>query len=129
MHIIIYILFTIVMYFLSVCSNAFWANSGSFKTPGYPSDYPTSMQCLYNITAPSGSIITIHFVSFYLEPQSSCSYDSMQVSEKNYSLLLSQGQHFLLIYYCKRRYFRAAKFLSSDDFGRLIFVYVALNYI
>ena len=41
--------------------------SNSLKSPGYPSNYPNNMNCVYQVPIPYGMTMNIYFSGFYLE--------------------------------------------------------------
>jgi len=41
--------------------------SNSLKSPGYPSNYPNNMNCVYQVPIPYGMAMNIYFSDFYLE--------------------------------------------------------------
>lgn len=51
------------------CGNP--SNNG-LKSPGYPSNYPNSMNCIYSVEIPAGRAMNINFNYFSLEDASSC---------------------------------------------------------
>ncbi|XP_072175625.1 uncharacterized protein [Diadema setosum] len=53
--------------------------SGYFETINYPNNYPNSYDCSWIIRAPAGRIVTVTFISFYLEDLYGCGYDYINV--------------------------------------------------
>ena len=54
----------------------------SVRSPGYPSNYPNNLDCIWTITAPSGSTIMLEFVNLDIEPcSSSCNCDYVTVHD------------------------------------------------
>jgi len=53
------------------------------KSPGYPSNYPSNMHCVYRVPIPKGIELDIHFSDFYLESVSGCGWDYLQVANEN----------------------------------------------
>ncbi|ELT95307.1 hypothetical protein CAPTEDRAFT_201465, partial [Capitella teleta] len=54
------------------------APSGIFQSPNYPDKYDNDLDCYWIITVASGQI-ELHFDEFDVEPETSCSYDSLTV--------------------------------------------------
>merc|ERR1719510_2267981 len=55
--------------------------SGCICSPNYPSNYGNSLDIEYVMTAPAGETITVTFLAFKVEFQSSCNYDWVQIFE------------------------------------------------
>ena len=53
--------------FLLACGGTFTSVNGSFTSPGYPSNYPNSANCRYEIRVPSDKRIVLTFNYFALE--------------------------------------------------------------
>jgi len=68
------------MAFFSVCGGRFQDASGVISSPMYPNTYPKNMDCVYIIQPQTGQRIRIDFHAFYLEADSKCSFDYLQVS-------------------------------------------------
>ena len=58
--------------FLSACSHTYSGEAGVISSPGYPSNYPNNLQCLYEISAPPDATITLTFSAFDIQPASPC---------------------------------------------------------
>ncbi|XP_041416853.1 embryonic protein UVS.2-like isoform X1 [Xenopus laevis] len=60
---------------------SYLTDNGVITSPGYPSNYPNSMDCIYNIVAPTGYKISLAFTSFQTEFASNCmaGYDYLAV--------------------------------------------------
>ncbi|KAE8606526.1 hypothetical protein XENTR_v10010769 [Xenopus tropicalis] len=54
------------------CGGTYLTDNGVVTSPGYPSNYPNSMACIYNIVAPVGYKISLAFTSFETEYASNC---------------------------------------------------------
>ncbi|KAL9986774.1 hypothetical protein ACROYT_G000968 [Oculina patagonica] len=55
-------------------------------SPGFPEDYPNNMDCIYLVSIPTNTRVTIVFNYFELEDQDdkgSCSFDYLQISYKD----------------------------------------------
>lgn len=49
----------------AACSNTNLTGiTGTFSSPGYPQPYPSHTECVWNITAPQGMLIALHFQHF-----------------------------------------------------------------
>jgi len=59
------------------------AESGKIQSLNYPNDYPNYEDCIWKITTPSGSIVTLEFETpFDIEnSQVSCSYDYLEIRD------------------------------------------------
>ena len=64
------------------CGEYFNGTEGIFTSPNYPSDYPNSFSCNWQIEAPEGSRIAFNFTDFDLQAQyhNSCMSDYLAVS-------------------------------------------------
>jgi len=49
------------------------------ESPGFPYYYPHNQTCTYRITAPPGTFVRIKFLTFNLEYDSECKYDSVTI--------------------------------------------------
>ena len=47
----------------------------TLKSPGYPNDYPSYMDCMYSVPIPAGMTMKIHFVDFDVEYGRNCKYE------------------------------------------------------
>ncbi|XP_071514687.1 cubilin-like [Panulirus ornatus] len=65
-----------------VCGNNYTSSSGYIFSPGYPQKYPNFAECDYRIVAPRDRFVTIHFLSFDVEHEGECRYDSLEVVEE-----------------------------------------------
>eukprot|EP00058_Branchiostoma_floridae_P021472 XP_002606962.1 hypothetical protein BRAFLDRAFT_200924 [Branchiostoma floridae] len=65
------------------CSNpaVLTGSSGNFTSPGYPGNYPNNARCSWLITVNSDKVVVIRFISFNLEYDSQCDYDSLTVHD------------------------------------------------
>ncbi|KAM4618121.1 embryonic protein UVS.2-like [Discoglossus pictus] len=61
------------------CGSTFTSPTGVFSSPNYPSPYPSSMDCTWIITAPTGYLVSLNITDFYVEQQRTCSYDYLLV--------------------------------------------------
>ncbi|CAG0893136.1 unnamed protein product [Darwinula stevensoni] len=61
------------------CGGFFTASSGSFWSPNYPSNYYNNAYCTYTISLPSGYYMYYEYVSFDLEQDEYCQFDSITV--------------------------------------------------
>ncbi|XP_051954864.1 adhesion G-protein coupled receptor G6-like isoform X3 [Xyrauchen texanus] len=62
------------------CNVVLTDSHGSFTSPCYPSEYPSSQACEWTIQAPAGFIVQITFLDFELEEAHGCIYDRIVVS-------------------------------------------------
>lgn len=53
--------------------------SGSFQSPNYPSNYPNSEYCVYQIAVPANLDIKLRIDRIDLEPHSACDYDELAI--------------------------------------------------
>ncbi|XP_030837266.1 dorsal-ventral patterning tolloid-like protein 1 [Strongylocentrotus purpuratus] len=51
--------------------------SGVIATPGFPTGYPSKLQCTWTIS--NVSVIAFHFEKFDIEPESSCQFDYLEI--------------------------------------------------
>ncbi|XP_035217484.1 cubilin-like, partial [Stegodyphus dumicola] len=66
----------------SNCGGTYKSPEGVFTTPGYPLDYPLSMECIWTMEASPGSKIHISFLNFHLEVSEHCNKDYVEIREK-----------------------------------------------
>ncbi|XP_026070456.1 adhesion G-protein coupled receptor G6-like isoform X1 [Carassius auratus] len=62
------------------CTVVLTDSQGSFTSPCYPNDYPSSQACKWTIQAPTGFIVQIAFLDFELEEAQDCIYDHINIS-------------------------------------------------
>jgi len=53
--------------------------NNTLKSPGYPDDYPSGMDCSYTVPIPPNMTMNITFIHFELEPHRSCLYDYLRI--------------------------------------------------
>ncbi|KAM9551848.1 adhesion G-protein coupled receptor G6-like isoform 21-T21 [Salvelinus alpinus] len=58
-------------------------SQGTFNSPCYPQDYPSSQACKWTLQAPAGFIVQITFLDFELEEALGCIYDRIIVNTGN----------------------------------------------
>ena len=56
-------------------------SSGILTSPNYPLEYPSDADCQWMIVGGPGKIITVSFVTFHLETDTTCDYDVLQAYE------------------------------------------------
>ncbi|KAL7887894.1 hypothetical protein AOLI_G00028680 [Acnodon oligacanthus] len=61
------------------CNEVLTSSEGIFTSPCYPSDYPPSQSCAWNLQAPAGFIVQITFLDFELEEAQGCIYDRVVI--------------------------------------------------
>ena len=70
-----------VFQFIAGDCPTYFATSGSFDSPFYPSTYPANVnKCLGRIVGPVGSIIRLRFHGFDVEEAQDCQYDYVKVT-------------------------------------------------
>ncbi|XP_059368386.1 adhesion G-protein coupled receptor G6-like isoform X3 [Carassius carassius] len=62
------------------CNVVLTDSQGSFTSPCYPNDYPSSQACKWTIQAPTGFIVQITFLDFELEEAPGCIYDRIVIN-------------------------------------------------
>ncbi|KAI6170817.1 putative cubilin [Aphelenchoides bicaudatus] len=53
--------------------------AGTINSPGYPMPYFEDMDCVWNVTAPEGYIISVKFTGIDIEGTTNCTYDYVEV--------------------------------------------------
>ncbi|XP_033110748.1 cubilin-like [Anneissia japonica] len=67
-------------YYISDCSREITDENGRITSPNWPlGTYKNLHDCYYNITAPTGSFLSIYFSSFNLEFHANCVFDYLAV--------------------------------------------------
>ncbi|KAM7237074.1 hypothetical protein CapIbe_011318 [Capra ibex] len=66
-------------YQIAGCSREYKKAFGNLRSPGWPSDYPSDMDCTAVLTAPGSHTISLFFHSFGIEDSSGCTHDFLEV--------------------------------------------------
>ncbi|XP_078349753.1 procollagen C-endopeptidase enhancer 1-like [Oculina patagonica] len=67
--------------------------NNSLKSPGYPTNYPNNMDCIYRVPIPHGMAMNISFNFFDVETHSSCGWDYLSISSAyNHTFAVYCGQ-------------------------------------
>ncbi|XP_078540816.1 embryonic protein UVS.2-like [Lissotriton helveticus] len=61
------------------CGGTFTSSAGTVSSPYFPNIYNSNMDCGFYIMAPAGYKVSLTFTSFAVEPDSSCSFDSLSI--------------------------------------------------
>lgn len=69
------------------------SSGGTFRSPSYPSYYPTNMVCTWKITSPAGKRIKISFNYFRLESGICSSNDFLEVRDGSSSTSIRKGTY------------------------------------
>lgn len=64
--------YTCYIFSLIVCGSVV---NNTLKSPGYPNNYPNSMDCIYVVPIPQGTTMNIFFHDFDVEDDQWCRYD------------------------------------------------------
>ncbi|XP_053778640.1 scavenger receptor cysteine-rich domain-containing protein DMBT1 [Desmodus rotundus] len=94
------------------CGEVISGLSGSFSTPWYPENYPTDIQCVWEIHVDKRFRIKLKIPSLSLEISPGCSYDSVEIFDGPRIAALSMGK------FCAPA---ALVFLSSSDIMTVVF--------
>ncbi|XP_033761795.1 cubilin-like [Pecten maximus] len=65
----------------SSCGGEFTAERGSFMSPGYPTAYPPSTECVWTFIVSPGNRLMVSFSVFSLEDNPSCNFDYVELRE------------------------------------------------
>jgi len=60
------------------------SSGGTIKTPNYPAVYPSNQDKTWTLEVEEGKKVMLTFESFDLEPNDSCGYDFVQISQQKY---------------------------------------------
>ncbi|XP_071156308.1 cubilin-like isoform X2 [Mytilus edulis] len=63
------------------CGGTFTTEEGTIQSPYFPDAYPGNKECIFIISLPAGSRITLTFSSFDVEDSSDCSYDYVEIRD------------------------------------------------
>ncbi|XP_069077882.1 astacin-like metalloendopeptidase isoform X2 [Pleurodeles waltl] len=75
------------------CDSTSTKDNGMVTSPGYPQEYPNSMDCVMAILAPAGYQISLSFTQFELEPFPECGNDYLIVSDGSRSTSQPIGKY------------------------------------
>jgi cubilin len=68
--------------------------SGTISSPGFPLPYHHSLDCLWNVTAPAGRVISYKFTDLKMESDTECQFDAVETFDgaemSNQSRMVSQ---------------------------------------
>uniref|UniRef100_A0A672M2B6 CUB domain-containing protein n=1 Tax=Sinocyclocheilus grahami TaxID=75366 RepID=A0A672M2B6_SINGR len=79
------------------CGETLTEPTGSFTSPGHPTDYPHGANCTWYISVEPGNLIRLSFTTFNLEYHTNCGYDYVDVYDNGTALTGTlMGMHFLL---------------------------------
>ncbi|KAK6644342.1 hypothetical protein RUM43_000609 [Polyplax serrata] len=67
----------------SACGGNLYGETGSFATPGYPSNYPTNSECVWVLRAAPGNKVQLNFKEFDLEQSDHCNEEYVEIREKD----------------------------------------------
>ncbi|XP_038071414.1 membrane frizzled-related protein-like isoform X2 [Patiria miniata] len=59
------------------------SGSGALNSPGYPSEYPNDLQCVWTIKAPVGQHVKLTIDDMEIENQSFCAWDQLFIRVAN----------------------------------------------
>uniref|UniRef100_A0A4W4F6Q8 Cubilin n=1 Tax=Electrophorus electricus TaxID=8005 RepID=A0A4W4F6Q8_ELEEL len=69
----------------SACGGTIELNDGDppgyITSPNYPSNYPQNIDCVWIILVPSGESVQLDFEDFFIEPNTGCYYDYLEVRD------------------------------------------------
>ncbi|XP_053524644.1 deleted in malignant brain tumors 1 protein-like [Artibeus jamaicensis] len=94
------------------CGGVIYGLSGSFSTPRYPENYPTDIQCVWEIHVDKKFRIKLQILSLSLESIPGCLYDSVEIFDGPRIAALSMGK------FCTPA---TLAFLSSSDIMTVVF--------
>ncbi|RZC32589.1 cubilin, partial [Asbolus verrucosus] len=63
----------------NVCGGNYYSSAGVLKSPNYPNEYPTNMECSWTIHVKPGHQILLNVTDFELESYSACRYDWLEI--------------------------------------------------
>ncbi|XP_026057290.1 cubilin-like [Carassius auratus] len=68
------------------CGETLTEPTGSFTSPGHPTDYPHGANCTWYIAVQPGNLIRLSFTTFNLEYHTNCGYDYVDVYDNGTAL-------------------------------------------
>uniref|UniRef100_A0A673JSX7 CUB domain-containing protein n=1 Tax=Sinocyclocheilus rhinocerous TaxID=307959 RepID=A0A673JSX7_9TELE len=66
------------------CGETLTEPTGSFTSPGHPTDYPHGANCTWYISVEPGNLIRLSFTTFNLEYHTNCAYDYVDVYDNGH---------------------------------------------
>lgn len=67
--------------YISVCGGEISVETyGTIASPGSPGNYPPNRDCIWQLSAPPGKRIQLHFFTMQLESHETCQFDYLAVS-------------------------------------------------
>ncbi|KAJ1182622.1 hypothetical protein NDU88_007808 [Pleurodeles waltl] len=75
------------------CDSTYTTDSGIITSPGYPQQYPNSIDCVMAILAPADYKISLSFTQFELEPFPECGNDYLIISDGSRSTSQPIGKY------------------------------------
>ncbi|XP_006894385.1 PREDICTED: cubilin-like [Elephantulus edwardii] len=67
----------------SACGGTFHMAEGTFNSPGYPENYPSNIECVWNLVSSPGNQLQLSFITFQLEDSEDCNKDFVEIREGN----------------------------------------------
>ncbi|XP_015512725.2 cubilin [Neodiprion lecontei] len=67
----------------SACGGTYTSEQGAIATPGYPSNYPRNVECVWNLQISPGNAISLSFREFDVTESENCNLDYVEVREVN----------------------------------------------
>ena len=63
------------------CGGTFNTPNGLLNSPLYPDFYPNNAHCIYTISNPNGTPISITFLNMHVEKDDSCRWDYLEIRD------------------------------------------------
>ena len=67
----------------AACGGKMETARGLLTSPNHPEKYPNNADCIYSISTPVGTNISLTFYYLNIEHDSSCSYDFLEIRDGN----------------------------------------------
>lgn len=86
-----------ILFAFKGCGGKLVKSSGTFTSPGYPSNYPVATDCVWEIETEPGSRVQLNINDLDIESSTGCQYDFLEVNLIALLASLRDGNVFLFV--------------------------------